>query len=142
MRVATGNWISAGRCPFTTKDSTRKRFEDFKLNFPEFKEYIETQNESTVSARKKILQECRKKWRLSKKRRMLYKIIIKISKGDIFHRAFSPATWQKLLQNPTVALPATMSIVNSSSGKPGQKPKKRMPSSTSMDISQVPAFQM
>ena len=61
VKVAHGKWISAGRCPFTKKDSTVERFKQFLMNFPEFSEFVSMQATQTVIQRKKVIAACQRK---------------------------------------------------------------------------------
>ena len=66
----------------------------FRKEHPEFDEFIATQQISSVANRKKVIEECQRRWRLSRKRRKMsygYKIVVSV--GDLFKDAFAPVTW-------------------------------------------------
>ena len=83
-----------GVCPFTLQDSTVERFKLFVKNFPEYKQISETRCTETVKDRKSVLKICQQTWRASKRVKIGHTAIIKISKGDIFKRAFTPCSWE------------------------------------------------
>ena len=92
--MTQNKWVAAGRCPFTKQDSTKARFEKFLKDYPEFSDFASTQVTRTVSDRKKVIDKCQKNWRAaSKRRRMSYRHMIKVSVGDLFERIFSPVNF-------------------------------------------------
>ena len=61
LRLTRDQWIGGGKCPFNLRDSTKKRFQAFKANFPQYSKFVSTQKIGTVTERKQVLKECQKK---------------------------------------------------------------------------------
>ena len=102
IKVTHQKWVGAGKCPFTKRDTTVEKFRKFRMENPEFEEFISTQETTSVTSRKKVIEECQKRWRLSRKRRkMSYGYKISVSVGNLFSEAFSPASWNSCLSTAT-----------------------------------------
>ena len=61
VRLSNGGWVGGGKCPFTLRDSTKKRFQAFKLMYPQYKEFISSKETNSVAERKQVLKVCQQK---------------------------------------------------------------------------------
>lgn len=113
FKVCNDVQIGGGRCPFSIKRySTKKKFQNFLETYPQFIEFCSSLKTDTVKERRRVLGQCIAKWRTSKKRKMTYKTVLYVSKGDIFQRAFSPASQKDHSKNTNKTTIDVSSITN------------------------------
>ena len=100
FKVRNDLQIGERRCPFLIKrDSTKKKFQNFLDKYPQFTDFCFALKTDTVKKRKNVLRQCIEKQRTTKKRKMSYKTVLCVTKGDIFQRAYLPASQKDSRKN-------------------------------------------
>ena len=126
VRVKHNMWLGSGRCSFTKRDTTKKKFKEFLKNYPEFAETVSAMAVETVSDRKRVIGICQENWRQARKRRkMSYCYMIIVTAGNLFKRAFSAASWMNADDvHPIVVVPNYAPMKKNSDGCPRPNPIK------------------